>query len=162
MCIRDSVKAPLSFRRDLIDLIATLERPAPLWRRMAGMSTEQQDAIRNARQKDLFRDGCDATTAIRTLRCGDEKRHHLHKMALVECRRIATQLRTFFQLPPVMKENASPQPDRAALIAYLLREWDACAYVQRRKGKGWGNGHGEVLLDSDSLLSEGQLSLIHI
>ncbi len=150
------VKAPLSFRRDLIDLIATLERPAPLWRRMAGMSTEQQDAIRNARQKDLFRDGCDATTAIRTLRCGDEKRHHLHKMALVECRRIATQLRTFFQLPPVMKENASPQPDRAALIAYLLREWDACAYVQRRKGKGWGNGHGEVLLDSDSLLSEGQ------
>ena len=150
------VKAPTSLRRDLIDLIATLERPAPLWRRMVGMSTEQQDAVRDARQKDLFRDGCDATTAIRTLRCGDAKHHHLHKTALAECRRIATQLRTFFQLPPVMKENASPQPDRAALIAYLLREWDACAYVRRRKGKGWGNGHGEVLLDSDSLLPEGQ------
>ena len=150
------VKAPPSVRRDLIDLIATLERPAPLWQRMTRMPIEQEDAVRNARQKDLFRDGCDATTAIRTLRCGDEKRHHLHKTAIAECRRIATQLRAFFQLPPVMKENASPQPDRAALTAYLLREWDACAYVRRRKGKAWGNEQGEVLLDSDSLLPEGQ------
>ena len=150
------VKAPPSVRRDLIDLIATLERPAPLWQRMTRMPIEQQDSVRNARQKDLFRDGCDATTAIRTLRCGDEKHHHLHKTAIAECRRIATQLRAFFQLPPVMKENASPQPDRAALTAYLLREWDACAYVRRRKGKAWGNEQGEVLLDSDSLLPEGQ------
>ena len=150
------VKAPPSLRRDLIDLIATLERPAPLWQRIAHMPIEKQDAVRNARQKDLFRDGCDATTAIRTLRYGDEKPHHLHRTAIAECRRIATQLRAFFQLPPVMKENASPQPDRAALIAYLLREWDTCAYVRRRKGKGWGNGQGEVLLDSDSLLPEGQ------
>ena len=150
------VKAPPSVRRDLIDLIATLERPAPLWQRMTRMPIEQQDSVRSARQKDLFRDGCDATTAIRTLRCGDEKRHHLHKTAIAECRRIATQLRAFFQLPPVMKENASPQPDRAALTAYLLREWDACAYVRRRKGKAWGNEQGEVLLDSDSLLPEGQ------
>lgn len=150
------VKAPPSLRRDLIDLIATLERPAPLWQRMTRMPIEKQDAVRNARQKDLFRDGCDATTAIRTLRYGDEKHHHLHKTALTECRKIATQLRTFFQLPPVMQENTSPQPDRAALIAYLLREWDACAYVRRRKGKAWGNGQEEVLLDSDSLLIEGQ------
>ena len=150
------VKAPPSLRRDLIDLIATLERPAPLWRRMTGLSTEQQEAIRNARQKNLFRDGCDATTAIRTLRCGDEKRHYLHRTALAECRRIATQLRTFFQLPPIMKENASLQPDRAALIRYLLREWGTCAYVRRRKGKAWGNGKEEVLLDSESLLPEGQ------
>ena len=150
------VKAPPSLRRDLIDLIATLERPAPLWQRMVRMPIEQQDAVQNARQKDLFRDGCDATTAIRTLRCGDEKHHHLHKTAIAECRRIATQLRAFFQLPPIMKENASPQPDRAALIAYLLREWETCAYVRRRKGKGWGNGQEEVLLDSDSLLPEEQ------
>ena len=150
------VKAPPSLRRDLIDLIATLERPVPLWRHLTGMSTEQQDTVRNARQKDLFRDGCDATTAIRTLRCGDQKHHHLHRTALTECRKIATQLRTFFQLPPILKENASPQPDRGALIAYLLREWDGCAYVRRRKGKGWGNGQEEVLLDSDSLLPEGQ------
>ena len=150
------VKAPPSLRRDLIDLVATLERPAPLWQRMARMPLEQQEAVQNARQKDLFRDGCDATTAIRTLRCGDEKHHHLHKTAIAECRRIATQLRAFFQLPPIMKENASPQPDRAALIAYLLREWETCAYVRRRKGKGWGNGQEEVLLDSDSLLPEGQ------
>ena len=150
------VKAPSPLRRDLIDLIATLERPAPLWQRMVRMPIAQQDAVREARQKDLFRDGCDATTAIRTLRYGDEKRHHLHKTALAECRRIATQLRTFFHLPPVMQENASPQPDRAALIAYLLHEWDACAYVRRRKGKAWGNGQAEVLLDSDSLLPEGQ------
>ena len=149
-------KAPPSLRRDLIDLIATLERPAPLWRRTTGMPTERQEAVQNARQKDLFRDGCDATTAIRTLRCGDAKRHHLHRTALAECRRIATQLRTFFQLPPIMKENAAVHPDRAALIAYFLREWETCAYVRRRKGKGWGNEQGEVLLDSDSLLSEGQ------
>ena len=150
------VKSPPPVRRDLIDLIATLERPAPLWQRMTRMPIEQQDTVRNARQKDLFRDGCDATTAIRTLRYGDEKRHHLHKTAIAECRRIATQLRAFFQLPPVMKEDTSPQPDRAALIAYLLREWHACAYVRRQKGKAWGNEQGEVLLDSDSLLPEGQ------
>jgi ATP-dependent helicase HrpB len=150
------VKAPSPLRRDLIDLIATLERPAPLWQRMVRMPIAQQDAVRKARQKDLFRDGCDATTAIRTLRYGDEKRHHLHKTTIAECRRIATQLRAFFHLPPVMQENASPQPDRAALIAYLLHEWDACAYVRRRKGKAWGNGQAEVLLDSDSLLPEGQ------
>ena len=148
------VKAPPSLRRDLIDLIATLERPAPLWQRIDRVPTEQQDTVREARQKELFRDGCDATTAIRTLRCGDEKRHHLHKTALAECRRIATQLRDFFELPPVMKDNAPPQPDRDAVIAYLLRESSTCAYVRRRRGKGWGNGQEEVLLDSDSLLPE--------
>ncbi|MDE0684770.1 MAG: hypothetical protein OXI63_17765, partial [Candidatus Poribacteria bacterium] len=148
------VKAPASLRRDLIDLIATLERPAALWQRIDRLPTERQDTVREARQKELFRDGCDATTAIRTLRHGDNKRHHLHKTALAECRRIATQLRDFFGLPPVMKDKASAQPNRNALIAYLLREWDTCAYVRRRKGKGWGNGHEEVLLDSDSLLPE--------
>ena len=148
------VKAPLPLRRDLIDLIATLERPAPLWQRIDRVPPERQDTVREARQKELFRDGCDATTAIRTLRCGDEKRHHLHKAALAECRRIATQLRDFFGLSPVMKDKAPAQPDRDALIAYLLREWNTCAYVRRRRGKGWGNGQEEVLLDSDSLLSE--------
>ena len=148
------VKAPPALRRDLIDLIATLERPAPLWQRIDRVPTEQQDTVREARQKELFRDGCDATTAIRTLRCGDEKRHHLHKTALAECRRIATQLRDFFELPPVMKDKASAQPDRDAVIAYLLHEWNICAYVRRRKGKGWGNGQEEVLLDSDSFLPE--------
>ena len=148
------VKAPPSLRRDLIDLIATLERPAPLWQRIDRVPPEQQDTVRETRQKELFRDSCDATTAIRTLRHGDEKRHHLHKTALVECRRIATQLRDFFKLPPVMKDKTPVQPDRNALIAYLLREWNTCAYVQRRRGKGWGNGHEEVLLDSDSLLPE--------
>ena len=148
------VKAPPSLRRDLIDLIATLERPAPLWQRIDRVLPEQQDTVREGRQKELFRDGCDATTAIRTLRHGDTKRHHLHKTALAECRSIATQLRDFFELPPMMKDKASAQSDRDALITYLLREWDTCAYVRRRKGKGWGNGQEEVLLDSDSLLPE--------
>ncbi len=148
------VKAPSALRRDLVDLIATLERPARLWRRLNDLPAEQHETVQKARQKDLFRDGCDATTAIRTLRCGDEKRHHLHRTALAECRRIATQLRDFFELPPVMKDDTPLQPDRAALIAHLLREWDACAYVRRRRGKGWGNGQEEVLLDSDSLLPD--------
>ena len=148
------VKAPASLRRDLVDLIATLERPAPLWRHLNDIPTERQETVQNARQKDLFRDGCDATAAIRTLRCGDEKRHHLHRIALAECRRIATQLRDFFELPSVMKDNTPVQPNREALVAYLLREWDACAYVRRRRGKGWGNGQEEVLLDSDSLLPD--------
>ena len=148
------VKAPSSLRRDLIDLIATLERPAPLWQRIDRVPPEQQDTVRETRQKELFRDGCDATTAIRTLRYGDAKRHYLHKAALAECRRIATQLRDFFELPPVMKDKAPAQPDRDAVIAYLLGEWNTCAYVRRRKGKGWGNGQEEVLLDSDSLLPE--------
>ena len=148
------VKVLPALRRDLIDLIATLERPTPLWQRLDRIPTEQQDTVREARRKELFRDSCDATAAIRTLRCGDAKRHHLHKTALAECRRIATQLRDFFGLPPVTKDKAPLHPDRDALIAYLLREWDTCAYVRRRKGKGWGNGQEEVLLDSDSLLPE--------
>ena len=149
------VNAPAPLRRDLIDLIATLERPAPLWQRIDRVPLEQQDAVREARQKELFRDGCDATTAIRTLRRGDEKRHHLHTTALAECRRIATQLRDFFELPSVMKDEAPARfPDRDAVIAYLLREWNTCVYVRRRRGKGWGNGQEEVLLDSDSLLPE--------
>ncbi len=148
------VKAPPPLRRDLVDLIATLERPAPLWRRMNDLSTERQDTVQKARQKDLYRDGCDATTAIRTLRAGDAKRHHLHKTSLAECRRIATQLREFFALPPVMKDKTPLQPNRAGLIAHLLHEWDACAYVRRRRGKGWGNGQEEVLLDTDSLLPD--------
>ena len=41
------VKAPPSLRRDLIDLIATLERPAPLWQRIDRAPTEQQDTIRD-------------------------------------------------------------------------------------------------------------------
>ena len=139
------VKAPSSLRRDLIDLIATLERPAPLWQRIDRVPPEQQDTVREARQKELFRDGCDATTAIRTLRHGDNRRHHLHKTALAECRSIATQLRNFFELPPVMKDKASAQPNRDALINYLLREWDTCAYVRRRKGKGWGKWTGRGL-----------------
>ena len=148
------VKAPPSLRRDLIDLIATLERPAPLWQRIDRVLPEQQDTVREARQKELFHDGCDATTAIRTLRHGDNKRHHLHTTALAECRSIATQLRDFFELPPVLKDTAPAQTDRNAMIGYLLREWNTCAYVRRRRGKGWGNGQEEVLLDSDSLLPE--------
>ncbi len=148
------VKAPPPLLRDLVDLIATLERPAPLWRRMNELSTERQTTVQEARQKDLYRDGCDATIAIRTLRAGDEERHHLHKTALSECRRIATQLREFFALPPVMKDKNPLHPNRAGLIAHLLREWDACAYVRRRRGKGWGNGLEEVLLHADSLLPD--------
>ena len=146
------VKAPPACRRDLIDLIATLERPAPLWQRVPHTA----ESVQEARQKELFRDSCDATTAIRTLRVGDPKRHGLHRTAIAECRRIATQLRAFFRLPPITQEQGSPHPDRTALVAYLLREWHACAYVRRRKGKGWGNGAGEVLLDSDSRLPETQ------
>ncbi len=150
------VKAPREFRPELVVLVATLERPAPLWRRMEHLPHEQQEAVQEARRKELFRgDACDATAAIRTLRHGDVKRHHLHKNALAECRRIATQLRAFFELPPIEVPAGfldAPHPNRTGLIDYLLREWPACAYVRRRKGKGWGNGQAEVLLDSDSLV----------
>ena len=53
-----------------------------------------------------------------------------------------------------MKDKTPLQPNRAGLIAHLLREWDACAYVRRRRGKGWGNGQEEVLLDADALLPD--------
>ncbi len=140
------VKAPLQLREDLIDLIATLERPAPLWRRLEHLPYEQRETVQDARRKELFKDACDATGAIRTLRAGDVKRHHLHKNAIAECRRIARQLRAFFQLPPSL---SSAQPERGTLIDYLLCELPSCAYVRRKKGNGWGNGQEEVLLDSD-------------
>ena len=182
------VKAPPALRPALADLVATLERPAPLWRRVDEQRLdEQREAILEARRKELFRgDACDATSAIRTLRHGDVKWHHLHANALAECRRIAAQLRAFFELPSRVKGEkkaaglqtpptgphfelpsgvkgekkaaglqtppTGPHPDRTALIDYLLREWPECAYVRRRKGKGWGNGQAEVLLDSDSLV----------
>ena len=60
----------------------------------------------------------------------------------------------FHERGPVIKDKTPLQPNRAGLIAHLLREWDACAYVRRRRGKGWGNGQEEVLLDADSLLPD--------
>ena len=146
------VKAPASVRRDLIDLIATLERPAPLWRKLDRLSPEEIHAISEARRKDLMRNHCDATALILTLRRGNPKRHHLHGAAIAECRRIAFQLRSLFDMPILEEDRGTVQPDRLKLMRYLLRESLDCAYVRRRKGDAWGNGRDEVLLDSNSLI----------
>ena len=146
------VKAPASVRRDLIDLIATLERPAPLWRKLDRLSPEEIHAISEARRKDLMRNHCDATALILTLRHGNPKRHHLHGAAIAECRRIAFQLRSLFDVPTLEEDRGIVQPDRLKLVRYLLRESSDCAYVRRRKGDAWGNGRDEVLLDSNSLI----------
>ena len=146
------VKAPASVLRDLIDLTATLERPAPLWRRLDRLSPEEVHAISEARRKDLIRNNCDATALILTLRHGNPKRHHLHGAAIAECRRIASQLRSFFGVPALDEDRGPVQPDRLGLMRYLLRESSDYAYVRRRKGDAWGNGQDEVLLDSSSLI----------
>ncbi len=146
------VKAPASLRRDLIDLIATLERPAPLWRKLDQLSPEKIHIISEARRKDLIRNHCDATALIRTLRRGTPNRHHLHGAAIVECCRIASQLRLFFGIPVLAKDRGNVQPDRLGLIRYLLRESSGYVYVRRREGNAWGNGQDEVLLDSSSLI----------
>jgi hypothetical protein len=146
------VKAPISVRRDLIDLIAALERPAPLWRKLDRLSPEEIDAISEARHKDLMRNHCDATALILTLRRGNPKRHHLHSAAIVECRRIASQLRSLFDLPALDEDREPIQPDRLGLMRYLLQESPDHAYVRRRKGNAWGNGRDEVLLDDSSLI----------
>ena len=90
------VKAPVTVCRDLSDLIATLERPAPLWRKLDRLSPEDIHTISEARRKDLTRNHCDATALILTLRRGNPERHHLHSAAIAECRRIASQLRSLF------------------------------------------------------------------
>ena len=155
------VKAPASVRRDLIDLIATLERPAPLWRKLDRLSPEEIHTISEARRKDLVRNHCDATALILTLRHGNPKRHHLHGAAIAECRRTASQLRSFFGIPVLDADQGTIQPDRLKLVRYLLRESPDCAYVRRRKGDAWGNGRDEVLLDSNSLIrSEAHAALI--
>ena len=141
------VKAPTSVQQDLVDLVSTLERPAPLWRRLDQLPPDAREPIIEARQTDLFRQSCDATALILALRRGEVKRHYLHSTALAECRRIASQLRSLLELPDAKRVK----PDRRALIHYLLREWPDCAYVRRKKGKAWGNGRVEVLLASDSL-----------
>ncbi len=146
------VKAPVPIRRDLIDLIAVLERPAPLWQKLDRLSPEDIHAISEARRKDLMRNHCDATALILTLRGGNPKRHHLHRAAISECRRIASQLRSLFDMPTLKQDQGTVQPDRFSLIRYLLRESPDCAYVRRRKGDAWGNGRDEVLLDSNSLI----------
>ena len=146
------VKAPASVRRDLIDLIAALERPAPLWRKLDGLSPEEIHTISEARRKDLMRNHCDATALILTLRHGNPKHHHLHRAAIVECRRIASQLRSLFNTPPLDEDRGPIQPDRIGLMRYLLQESPDYAYVRRRKGDAWGNGRDEVLLDSNSLI----------
>ena len=145
-------EAPTSVCRDLIDLIAALERPAPLWQKLDRLSPEEIHAISEARRKDLIRSHCDATALILTLRYGNPKRHHLHRAAISECRRIASQLRSFFGVPALDEDRGPVQPDRLGLMRYLLREWQDCAYVRRRKGDAWGNGQDEVLLDSSSLI----------
>ena len=146
------VKAPVPIRRDLIDLIAALERPAPLWRKLDQLSPEDIHAISEARRKDLMRNHCDATALILTLRDGNPKRHHLHRAAISECRRIASQLRSLFDIATLEQDQGTVQPDRFRLMRYLLRESPDCAYVRRRKGDAWGNGRDEVLLDSNSLI----------
>ena len=146
------VKAPVAVRRDLSDLIATLERPAPLWRKLDRLSPEEVHTISEARRKDLMRNHCDATALILTLRHGNPKRHHLHSAAIAECRRIASQLRSLFGAPPLDEDRGPIQPDRLGLIRYLLQESPDYAYVRRRKGEAWGNGRDEVLLDSNSLI----------
>ena len=146
------VKAPAAVRRDLIDLIAGLERPAPLWRKLDRLSPEETHAISEARRTDLIRNHCDATALILTLRHGNLKRHHLHRLAIAECHRIASQLRSFFDLPALAEDRGAVQPDRLELMRYLLRESSDYAYVRRRKGEAWGNGQDEVLLDSNSLI----------
>ena len=146
------VKAPVAVRRDLIDLIAALERPAPLWRKLDRLAPEKIHTISEARRKDLIRNHCDVTALILTLRRGNPKRHHLHSAAIAECRRIASQLRSLFDLPPLDEDRRSIQPDRLGLMRYLLQESPDYAYVRRRKGDAWGNGRDEVLLDSNSLI----------
>ena len=146
------VKAPVTVRRDLSDLIATLERPAPLWRKLDRLSPEEIHTISEARRKDLTRNHCDATALILTLRHGNPKRHHLHSAAIAECRRIASQLRSLFGAPSLDEDRGPIQPDRLGLIRYLLQESPDYAYVRRRKGEAWGNGRDEVLLDSNSLI----------
>ena len=146
------IKVPAALRRDLIDLIATLERPTPLWRKLDRLSPEDIHVISEARRKDLMRNHCDATALILTLRQGNPKRHHLHSAAIAECRRIASQLRSLFDVPPLEADRAPIQPDRLGLMRYLLQESPDYAYVRRRKGEAWGNGQDEVLLDSDSLI----------
>ena len=146
------VKAPASVRRDLIDLIATLERPAPLWQKLDRLSPEKIRVISEARRKDLTRNHCDVTTLILTLRYGNPKSHYLHSEAVAECRRIASQLRSFFGVPTLDGDRGPIQPDRLGLMRYLLREWQDCAYVRRRKGDAWGTGRDEVILDSNSLI----------
>ena len=146
------VKAPVAVRRDLIDLIATLERPASLWRKLDRLSPEGIHVISEARRKDLTRNNCDATALILTLRQGNAKRHHLHSAAIAECRRIASQLRSLFDLPTLDEDRGTVQPDRLGLMRYLLQESPDYAYVRRRKGDAWGNGRDEVLLDSNSLI----------
>ena len=146
------VKAPTSIRRDLIDLIAGLERPAPLWRKLDLLSPEEIYSISEARRKDFSHNRCDATALILSLRHGDSKRHHLHSAAIAECRRIASQLRSFFGVPTLGGDRGRIQPDRLKLMRYLLREWQDCVYVRRRRGDTWGNGQDEVLLDSNSLI----------
>ena len=146
------VKAPVTVRRDLSDLIATLERPASLWRKLDRLSPEEIHPISEARRKDLTRNNCDATALILTLRRGNPKRHHLHSAAIAECRRIASQLRSLFGVPPLDADRGPIQPDRLGLMRYLLQESPDYAYVRRRKGEAWGNGRDEVLLDSNSLI----------
>ena len=146
------VKAPISVRRDLIDLIAALERPAPLWRKLDRLLAEDIHTISEARRKDLMRHHCDATALILTLRHGNPKRHHLHSAAIAECRRIASQLRSLFDLPALDEGREFIQPDRLGLMRYLLHESPDYAYVRRRKGDAWGNGRDEVLLDDSSLI----------
>ena len=146
------VKAPISVRRDLIDLIAALERPAPLWRKLDRLSSEAIHTISEARREDLMRHHCDATALILTLRRGNPKRHHLHSAAIAECRRIASQLRSLFDLPALDEDREPIQPDRLGLMRYLLQESPDYAYVRRRKGDAWGNGRDEVLLDDSSLI----------
>ncbi|MCC6443651.1 MAG: ATP-dependent RNA helicase [Armatimonadetes bacterium] len=146
------VAAPPELRRDLIDLIAALERPAPLLRSLDSLPGDAAEGVREARKKELLALHCDASALILTLRQGRPARHHLHREAWEECRRIAGQLRGLWQLPPLDQDSGPAWPDRKTLARFLLQEWPDAAYVRRQKGHAWTNGQEEVALDASSLL----------
>ena len=146
--------APKALRPDLVDIVAVSSRWRQVLLPIDALPTARRDAVQVARAT-LFEGAQDEVTrALRTLRKGDIREHHLHAEALREMRKIATQLRGLLKAGA---GNADGIGDRAALVAHTLQRWPEIGFVARSRtvdrraggvadprGEAWANGQEEL------------------
>ncbi|MFK7742535.1 MAG: helicase-related protein [Planctomycetota bacterium] len=136
------VGAPPEIDATVCDLVAVLQARGSLLLDVANVPGAAQDSVVEARLELLRGVADEVTSALRLLRGGDAKRHHLSARRLAEARAIAKQLRGLM---------GAAGESLQGLAAYVLQRLPGAGFVlrpraSRAKGraKPWANGSVEV------------------
>lgn len=153
------VDTPAKLHHTMADLVAILQRGQRLLLSLDVRDEQRRQAIIEARQV-LF-EGCqdEVSVALRILREGDARRHHINPLGLLETRQIATSLRHLLNDKlPAPHRDPDREDDRQALIDHILKRTPESAFVLRKRaikdksskrstGQPWTNGQIEVQMD---------------